>query len=83
VASGSVTLNSGSNLYGGLVAPSSTVTLNANTQLIGNVTCDRLQLNGNCLLRGAGNQAPVVNLGTSGSQTITLPINSLNLNGDC
>lgn len=72
--------NSGSFLYGELIAPLSTVTLNATSQLLGNVTCDRLTLNGNCLLRGLGNQAPVLSVGTSGNQTITLPTNSVNLN---
>lgn len=50
VASGGVTLNSGSVLYGSVVAPSGTVTINSQ-QLVGNVIADRLIVNSSGVLR--------------------------------
>jgi hypothetical protein len=54
-------------LYAVVTAPSGTVTINGNSSLIGNVTCDRLTTNGNGLLRVLQQQqgdttAPVVTL---------------------
>ncbi len=46
VASGGVTLNSGSALYGFVTAPNGTVTVNASTELRGNVISDRFTFNG-------------------------------------
>jgi len=46
VATGAVTVNGGGAFYGALYAPSSTVTLNGNTQLRGVFVADRLTLNG-------------------------------------
>jgi cytoskeletal protein CcmA (bactofilin family) len=46
VASGGVTLNGGSALHAVVNAPSGTVTINGNSRLVGNVTCDRLVVNG-------------------------------------
>ncbi len=51
VASGDVTLNGGSALYGVVNAPSSTITINRNSRLIGNIVCDRLTVNTGGLLR--------------------------------
>jgi RHS repeat-associated protein len=51
LATGDFTLNGGISIYGEVVAPSGTVRLNGNTQLIGGLACDRLLLNGNNLLR--------------------------------
>lgn len=51
VASGDVTLNGGSSLYGVVNAPSSTITINRNSRLIGNIVCDRLTVNTGGLLR--------------------------------
>jgi hypothetical protein len=84
IASGGLTLNSGSLLNALVKAPASTVIINASSQLIGTLTCDRLTVNGGGLLRLTENalppvnQAPVVNSG--GNQTITLPGNAT-LNG--
>ncbi|HKQ04260.1 MAG TPA: LamG-like jellyroll fold domain-containing protein, partial [Blastocatellia bacterium] len=63
VASGSVTLNSGSLLYGTVIAPSSTVTINGNSTLTGSLQCDRLTVNSGGLLRGAADAtAPVITI---------------------
>jgi hypothetical protein len=51
VATGGLTLNGGSALYGLVTAPSGSVTINGNSSLIGNLICDRLTVNGNGLLR--------------------------------
>jgi cytoskeletal protein CcmA (bactofilin family) len=51
VASGDVTLNGGSALYGVVTAPSGTITINRNGRLIGNIVCDRLTVNTGGLLR--------------------------------
>ena len=51
VAAGGVTLNGGSAIYGTVLAPSGTVSINGNSSLTGNVACDRLNMNGNALLR--------------------------------
>jgi RHS repeat-associated protein len=61
VASGNVTLNSGSLLYGTVIAPSSTVIINGNSTLTGSLQCDRLTVNSGGLLRGAADAtAPVI-----------------------
>ena len=49
ISSGGVTLNSGSVLYGSVVAPSGTATINS--QLTGNVIADRLTVNSGGVLR--------------------------------
>lgn len=51
VASGDVTLNSGSTLYAAVLAPAGSVTINENSSLIGNIVCDRLTVNAGGLLR--------------------------------
>ena len=51
IASGGLVLNSSSIFYGKVIAPSGTVTINGNAQLIGNLSADRLIVNGNGLLR--------------------------------
>lgn len=60
VASGGVTLNGGSTLYGIVSAPTGTVTINGNAVLIGGLACDRLTSNGNGLLRLVDTTPPVV-----------------------
>jgi len=56
-------LNGGSYLYGSVNAPQGLVTINGNSQLVGGVTCDRLTVNGNGLLRlAAPNLPPSVSL---------------------
>jgi hypothetical protein len=75
IRSGGLTLNSGSSLHGFVTAPSGTVIINGNAQLIGGVTSDRLTINSGGLLRlqsqTAGNIAPTV--------SITAPTNSSSL----
>lgn len=58
IAAGAVTLNGSSSFYGTLRAPSSTVTLNSNTRLVGGLVADRLTLNGTALvqLQAAGRE---------------------------
>ena len=51
VASGGVTLNSNSVLYGSVIAPSGTITINGNARLTGNITADRLIINSNGILQ--------------------------------
>jgi hypothetical protein len=51
IASGGVTLNSGSALYGSVVAPSGTITINSNSRLSGNLTADRLTVNSGGILQ--------------------------------
>ncbi|MEO5957702.1 MAG: Ig-like domain-containing protein, partial [Opitutaceae bacterium] len=51
IYSGGFTLNGGCSVYGGVNAPSGTVIVNGNSQLIGGVACDRLTMNGGGLLR--------------------------------
>jgi RHS repeat-associated protein len=61
VASGNLTLNSGSLLYGTVITPSSTVIINGNSTLTGSLQCDRLTVNSGGLLRGAADAtAPVI-----------------------
>ena len=51
VASGGVTLNSSSMLYGEVVTPSGTITINSNARLVGNLSADRLVVNSNGLVQ--------------------------------
>lgn len=51
VSSGNFTLNSNSNLYGGVIAPNSIITINSGTTLIGNVVCKKLIVNSGGLLK--------------------------------
>jgi autotransporter-associated beta strand protein len=50
-ASGGLTLNGNVNVAGSVLAPNGTVTINGNSILHGQVTADRLTLNGNALLQ--------------------------------
>jgi rhamnogalacturonan endolyase len=50
IASGGVELNSGVTVAGSVIAPSGTVTIDGNSQLIGGVAADRLTLNSSALL---------------------------------
>ncbi|MFN0140524.1 MAG: hypothetical protein ACKVQW_10635, partial [Pyrinomonadaceae bacterium] len=70
VASGGVTLNSGSALYGSVVAPSGTVTVNS--RLEGNVTADRLIINSGGVLK-------IIQQGDTTPPTITVqqPVDGL------
>ncbi len=71
VASGSVNINSNSNLYGGLIAPTSNVTINAGTSLIGNVVCKKIIVNSNGLLKNV-----LPNLLSDTSVSIASPANN-------
>ena len=51
VYSGGFTLNGGCHVYGFVNAPTGTVIVNGNSQLVGGVSCDRLTVNGGGLLR--------------------------------
>ncbi|MEO7411822.1 MAG: Ig-like domain-containing protein [Opitutaceae bacterium] len=67
LSAGSFTLNSGSAFYGSVNAsnPKSAVTINANSRLVGSLTCDRLTINNGGLLQLAAvvpNLAPTVSL---------------------
>lgn len=65
IYTGNTILNGNVALYGYVVAPSSSVTLNGNSQLIGGLTCDRLTLVGKSLLRIVGrttNLPPAITL---------------------
>jgi hypothetical protein len=53
LAQGGVTLNRGSTLYGEVVAPAGTVTINGNATLNGRISADRLTLDGHALLNEA------------------------------
>ncbi|HJQ24187.1 MAG TPA: PKD domain-containing protein, partial [Blastocatellia bacterium] len=71
VASGSVTLNSGSLLYGTVIAPSSTVTINGNSTQTGSLQCDRLTVNSGGLLRGAADAvAPSITIDQPAEGTV-------------
>ncbi|MDB6127764.1 MAG: autotransporter-associated beta strand repeat protein, partial [Verrucomicrobia bacterium] len=50
VANGSVTLNGNVSFYGTIVAPNGTITINGNSKIRGQVSCDKLVINGNGLL---------------------------------
>jgi RHS repeat-associated protein len=84
---GNLVLNGNSVLYGVVRAPNNRVTLTGNTRLRGTVACDRLEVNGSSILQLTDtvvpappvNRAPTVNAGAD--QTITLPTNSVNLQG--
>ncbi len=66
IKSGGLTLNSGCNVYGYVLAPSGTVIINNSTQLVGGVTADYLTVNGGGLLKlqapNSANQPPTVTL---------------------
>jgi hypothetical protein len=55
IASGGVTLKSGCTLAGLVTAPSGTVTINGNSQLIGSLKCNQLTINASGVLQGIGN----------------------------
>jgi RHS repeat-associated protein len=71
VATGNVTLNGNSSLYGGVIAPDSIVTINGNTLLVGNVVCKKLTINGNGILRNV-----LPNLLSDTNISITSPANN-------
>lgn len=50
-ASGGLTLNGNVSVHGHVTAPSGTVTINGNSQLVGGLMSDRLVVNGNALLK--------------------------------
>lgn len=58
VASGALNINGNISLYAFVTAPSSSVTLNGSSQLIGGLVASQLLLNGNSLLRLQGATAP-------------------------
>jgi hypothetical protein len=51
IASGNLTLSGNNTLYAEVVVPNGTVRFNGNSELVGSLTCDRLVLLGNNLLR--------------------------------
>jgi len=51
IASGNLTLTGNNTLYAEVVVPNGTVQFNGNSELVGSLTCDRLVLFGNNLLR--------------------------------
>ncbi len=59
VATGGFTLNGGSTINGVVIAPAGTVIINGNSLLKGTVFCDRLTINGNGVLDGVGDIAPL------------------------
>jgi hypothetical protein len=64
-SSGGLTLNSNVTVYGYVLAPNGTVTINSQSLLAGGLTADRLTVNGSGTLRvlaPATNQPPVVSL---------------------
>lgn len=77
LAGGGLTLNGGVSLHGYVTAPSGTITLNGNSQLVGGLIADRLVLNGNSLLHllaaPTANQPPTV--------TLTAPTNGATYTG--
>lgn len=83
----SVKLSGKSVLYGIVRTPDGTVVIEGNGRLRGSVTCDRLVVSGNGVLQITDadvqpppvNRPPVVDAGPD--QTITLPVNLVNLNG--
>ncbi len=84
---GNLVVNGNSTVYAIVRAPNNRVTLNGTSRLRGSVACDRLELNGSAVLQLTDtvvpappvNRAPTVNAGAD--QTITLPTNSVNLQG--
>jgi predicted extracellular nuclease len=54
IAGGGLSLNSNATVNGYVQAPAGTVTLNSNSRLIGGLTCDRLTLNSNAVVRPIG-----------------------------
>ena len=82
-----VKLSGRSVLYGIVRAPNGTVTIEGTARLRGTVSCDRLIVSGNGVLQVTesdsqpppANRPPTVDAGPD--QTITLPVNSVNLNG--
>ncbi len=79
VASGGLTLNSGSSLYGIVQAPAGTVSINGNTLLQGAVTGDRLTINSGGVLKGSGGVMDSINptRATQG-QTLTITLKGIN-----
>jgi len=77
LASGGVTLNSGSSLGAMVTAPNGTVTINASSVLLGAAVCDRFILNAGGVVRwgGPGNQAPTAQSQTLATlEDVSLPI---------
>ena len=87
VAGPSVSLGGGSVLYGVVRIPGGAVSITGGSRLRGTVTCDRLDVNGNGVLQitesdvpqPPPNRPPVADAGPD--QTITLPVDSVSLNG--
>jgi hypothetical protein len=77
LASGGLTLNGGVSFYGYVTAPSGTVALNGNSQLVGGLIADRLTLNGNSLLHLLA--APTANVPPT--VTLTAPTNGATYTG--
>lgn len=83
IASGGLTLNSNSSLYGSVLAPNGTVTINSGAKLVGNVVCDRLTINSNGLLKVLPTETtPSVSLAiTSPSNNFTTTADMITMTG--
>ena len=71
MSAGNLTLNSNSSLYGGVIAPNSTVTVNTGSSLVGNVVCKKLIVNAGGVLRNV-----LPNLLSDATLAITSPANN-------
>ncbi|HSH94684.1 MAG TPA: LamG-like jellyroll fold domain-containing protein, partial [Roseimicrobium sp.] len=60
ISNGGVNLNSGSKIYGQVISPSGTVSINGNTLLVGTVRADQLTINSGGELRYTSTSAPPV-----------------------
>ena len=79
IASGSLTINGGSKLYGLVRAPAGTVTVNGNSLLHGASLSDRLTLNGNSVLEGEpGTLDTVMPNRVTAGQTVTVTMRGIN-----
>ncbi|PTY02411.1 hypothetical protein DB346_09920, partial [Verrucomicrobia bacterium LW23] len=73
INNGGVNLNSGSKIYGQVIAPSGTVNINGNTLLTGTVRADQLTINSGGELRYTSTSAPPVPLVLTVSLTAPEP----------
>ncbi|MBN1570929.1 MAG: hypothetical protein JXA73_24025, partial [Acidobacteria bacterium] len=80
MAGSELDVSGSSRVYAMVRAPQTTVTIGGDSELSGALVCDNLSLSGNALLRVAiDNQPPNVSAGSD--QSITLPQDTVELNG--